>query len=96
MGILDEFRYISADKESAELLFINLSLRTGRKSTIVTTHLSLDRWGEVFHDPVMTAEITDRITYKSYVVNISGNSFRLKEIKNVCIKGELDWCFLQK
>lgn len=77
--ILDEFGYISSDKEGAELLFTNLSLRTGRKSTIVTTNLSFDRWGEVFMDPVMTAAMTDRLTYKSYMINMNGNSFRLKE-----------------
>lgn len=63
--ILDEFGYISSDKEGAELLFTNLSIRTGRKSTIITTNLSFDRWGEVFTDPVMAAAMTDRITYKS-------------------------------
>lgn len=79
--ILDEFGYISSDKEGAELLFTNLSLRTGRKSTIVTTNLSFDRWGEVFIDPVMTAAMTDRLAYKSFMVNMNGNSYRLKETK---------------
>lgn len=74
--ILDEFGYISSDKEGAELLFTNLSLRTGRKSTIITTNLSFDRWGEVFIDPVMTAAMTDRLAYKSYLVNMNGNSYR--------------------
>jgi DNA replication protein DnaC len=77
--ILDEFGYISSDKEGAELLFTNLSLRTGRKSTMVTTNLSFDRWGEVFIDPVMTAAMTDRLAHKSYLVNMNGNSYRLKE-----------------
>lgn len=44
--ILDEFGYISSDKEGAELLFTNLSIRTGRKSTIITTNLLFDRWGK--------------------------------------------------
>ena len=58
--ILDEFGYISADKEGAELLFTHISLRAGQKSTIITTNLSFDRWGEIFGDPVMTAAMTDR------------------------------------
>ena len=41
--ILDEFGYISSDKEGAELLFTNLSIRTGRKSTIITTNLSFGK-----------------------------------------------------
>ncbi|GAA0075859.1 hypothetical protein UT300005_02370 [Clostridium sp. CTA-5] len=67
--ILDEFGYISSDKEGAELLFTNLSIRTGRKSTIVTTNLSFDRWGQVFTYPVMTAAMADRLTYKLYMVD---------------------------
>ena len=77
--ICDEFGYISFDKEGAELLFTNLSLRAGRKATIITTNLSFDRWQELFGDPVLTAAMVDRLTYKAYIVNMTGNSYRLKE-----------------
>ena len=36
--ICDEFGYVSFDKEGSELLFNHLSLRAGRKSTIITTN----------------------------------------------------------
>lgn len=78
---MDEFGYISVDKDGAELLFTHISLRADQKSTIITTNLSFDRWGEIFSDPVMTAEMTDRLTYKSYVFNMNGNSYRVKETK---------------
>lgn len=77
--ICDEFGYISFDKEGAELLFTNLSLRAGRKATIVTTNLSFDRWQELFGDPVLTAAMVDRLTHKASIVNMTGNSYRLKE-----------------
>lgn len=79
--ICDEFGYISFDREGAELLFSNLSLRAGRKSIIITTNLSFDRWDEVFHDTVLTAALIDRLTYKSYMINMTGESYRLKETK---------------
>jgi len=79
--IADELGYISFDKEGAELLFTHLSMRTGRKSTIITTNLSFDRWEEIFQDPVMTAAMVDRLTHKSYLVNMNGNSYRYKETK---------------
>ncbi|MEG3007582.1 MAG: IS21-like element helper ATPase IstB [Oscillospiraceae bacterium] len=79
--ILDEFGYISSDKEGAELLFTNISIRTGIKSTILTTNLSFDRWNEILGDPVMTAALTDRLTHKSFIINMNGNSYRLKETK---------------
>jgi len=77
--IADELGYISFDKEGSELLFTHLSLRAGRKSTIITSNLSFERWEEIFKDPVMTAAMVDRLTHKSYVINMVGNSYRLKE-----------------
>jgi DNA replication protein DnaC len=77
--ICDEFGYISFDKEGAELLFTNLSLRASHKATIVTTNLSFDRWQELFGDPVLTAAMVDRLTHKAYIVNMTGDSYRLKE-----------------
>lgn len=77
--IADELGYISFDKEGSELLFTHLSLRAGRKSTIVTSNLSFERWEEIFKDPVMTAAMVDRLTHKSYVINMVGQSYRLKE-----------------
>jgi DNA replication protein DnaC len=79
--IADELGYISYDKEGSELLFSHLSLRAGRKSTIVTTNLSFERWDEIFKDPIMTAAMIDRLTHKAYIVNMNGNSYRLKETK---------------
>ena len=77
--IADEMGYISFDKEGSELLFTNLSLRAGRKSTIITTNLSFERWDEIFQDPVITAAMIDRLTHKAYIVNMNGNSYRFKE-----------------
>lgn len=79
--IADELGYISFDKEGSELLFTHLSLRAGRKSTIVTTNLSFERWDEIFLDSVMTAAMIDRLTHKSYMLNMNGSSYRLKETK---------------
>ena len=79
--ILDELGYISFDKEGAQLLFNMLSLRAGRKSTIITTNLPFTRWNEIFNDPILTAAMVDRLTHKSYLVNMNGESYRIKETK---------------
>ena len=80
--VADELGYISFDKEGSELLFSFLSLRAERKSTIITSNLSFDKWSEVFKDPVLTAAMIDRLTHKSYVINMNGNSYRMKETKD--------------
>lgn len=84
--ICDEFGYVSFDKNGAELLFNHLSLRAGRKSTIITTNLSFDRWEEIFGDAVLTAALVDRLTHKAHLVNMNGESYRLKETKNLLAK----------
>lgn len=79
--IIDELGYISFDKEGAELLFTHLSLRAGRASTIITSNLSFDRWEEVFHDPVLTSALTDRLTHRAHIINMVGSSYRILETK---------------
>lgn len=45
--ICDEFGYVSCDKEAGELLFNHISLRADGQSTILTTNLAFERWGEI-------------------------------------------------
>jgi len=77
--IADELGYISFDKEGSELLFTNLSLRASRKSIIITTNLSFDRWEEIFGDPVITSAMVDRLTHKAHIIDMTGDSYRLRE-----------------
>ena len=84
--ICDEFGYISFDKNAAELLFTHLSLRAGRKSTIITTNLGFDRWTEIFGDQVLTAAMVDRLTHKAIIINMNGQSFRVKESQKLALK----------
>lgn len=79
--ICDEFGYVSFDKKGAEMLFNHLSLRTSRKATIITTNLMFDRWDEIFGDPILTAALVDRLTHKSFLINMNGESYRMKETK---------------
>lgn len=84
--ICDEFGYVSFDKNGAELLFNHLSLRAGRKSTIITTNLGFDRWDEIFGDAVLTAALVDRLTHKAFLINMNGDSYRLRETKEMIEK----------
>ena len=84
--ICDEFGYVSFDKNGAELLFNHLSLRAGRKSTIITTNLGFERWDEIFGDAVLTAALVDRLTHKAFLINMNGDSYRLRETKEMIEK----------
>lgn len=77
--ILDELGYITFDKSMSELLFNLLCTRNQNKSLIITTNLSFNRWSEVFGDEILTAAMVDRLVHCSHVINIQGQSYRLKE-----------------
>lgn len=77
--IIDELGYISFDKEGSELLFSHLSLRAERKSTIITTNLKFNKWHEIFKDPLMTTAMVDRLTHKSFLIDMDGDSYRMYE-----------------
>lgn len=77
--ILDELGYISFDKEGKEILFNLISSRSGRGSVIITTNLVFDKWQEIFSDPVLTSAIVDRLACKAHVLDMSGDSYRIKE-----------------
>ena len=81
--ICDEFGYVSFDKEAAEILFTHLSLRAGRKSTIITTNLAFDRWKEIFADEILTAAMVDRLTHRAILINMNGQSYRIKETQKL-------------
>jgi len=81
--ICDEFGYVSFNKDAAEILFTHLSLRAGRKSTIITTNLAFDRWKEIFGDEILTAAMVDRLTHRAILINMNGNSYRIKETKKL-------------
>ena len=77
--IADELGYVSFDREGADLLFTNLSLRASRRSTIITSNLTFERWDEVFGDAAITSAIVDRLTYKAILFDMEGESYRFRE-----------------
>jgi DNA replication protein DnaC len=88
MVICDEFGYVSCDKEGGELLFNHLSLRAGKKTTIITTNLAFSRWGEIVKDKILVAAMVDRLTHKAYLINMNGQSYRVKETQKMLLPDE--------
>jgi len=50
---------------------------------IITTNLTFDRWSEIFGDPVLTVALVDRMTHKAYLINMNGDSYRVRETKEI-------------
>lgn len=76
--ILDELSYLSFNRHQSELLFKVISDRTEKSSTIVTTNLPFSKWTELFENTTMVAALIDRLTFRSHVLDMNGESYRLK------------------
>lgn len=86
MVICDEFGYVSCDKPGAEMLFNHLSLRTDKKTTVITTNLAFNRWDEIIADKVLVTAMVDRLTHKAILLNMTGKSYRMKETQEMINK----------
>jgi DNA replication protein DnaC len=76
--IIDEIGYLPIDREDAKLFFQLIDLRYEKKSTILTTNVSFKQWDEVFQDTKIANAILDRVLHHASVVNIIGDSYRIK------------------
>ena len=84
--IVDELGYVSFDKQGCEILFNLLSNRNDTGSMIITTNLAFEQWEEVFHDTNLTGALVDRLTHKAHILDMSGESYRLKETRQLLRK----------
>ena len=79
--VIDEVGYLMLDNLQASLLFQAICNRYERgQAIILTSNKAFSEWGSVFAgDPIMASAALDRLLHRSTVVNIRGESFRLKE-----------------
>ncbi len=77
--IVDEFGIWPYDRESATAFFTLVSARYERGSIILTSNKGFGEWGELLGDTVIASAILDRLLHHSHVLNIRGESYRLKD-----------------
>ncbi|MBC7083757.1 MAG: ATP-binding protein [Firmicutes bacterium] len=79
--VIDELGYLTMDSLEATLFFQLISARYTRGSIVLTSNKSFGDWGQIFGDTVIATAILDRLLHHSVVVNIRGESYRLREKK---------------
>jgi len=80
--IIDELGFVPLSKTGAELLFEIISQRYERGSIIITSNLPFDEWTEVFGSERLTGAILDRLTHHVHILEMNGESFRLRQSRN--------------
>ncbi len=87
--IIDEVGYLPIDIEGANLLFQLINKRYEKHTTIITTNKPFGQWGELFGDNMIANAILDRLVHHSHIINITGKSYRTK---NLIVDSENDNC----
>ena len=76
--VVDEIGYLPISRTGAMLFFQLMSRRYERAATVLTSNKSFEEWGEIFGDEVMASALIDRLVHHCHIVNIRGNSYRMK------------------
>jgi DNA replication protein DnaC len=76
--VVDEIGYLPISRTGARLFFQLMSRRYERASTVLTSNKSFEEWGEIFGDEVMAAARIDRLQHHCHIVNVRGNSYRMR------------------
>ena len=77
--IIDELGFVPLSKTGAELLFEVFSQRYERGSVLATSNLPFDEWTEIFGSERLTGALLDRLTHHVHILEMNGESFRLKQ-----------------
>jgi DNA replication protein DnaC len=77
--IIDEVGYMQLNRQEAELLFRLVSERYEHGSIILTSNKYFSDWGELLNDTVIATALLDRLLHHSHVINIRGQTYRLKD-----------------
>jgi DNA replication protein DnaC len=77
--VVDEIGYLPISHTGAVLFFQLMNRRYERASTVLTSNKGFEQWGEVLGDDVMAAALIDRVLHHCHLVNIRGNSYRMRE-----------------
>ena len=81
--IIDEIGYLPMDIQGGNLFFQLIAKRYEKNSTVFTSNKAFSSWNEVFSDITIASAILDRILHHCQVISIKGESYRLKERKEM-------------
>jgi DNA replication protein DnaC len=77
--VVDEIGYLPVSRDGGVLFFQLINARYEHASTVLTSNKGFEEWGEILGDEVMAGALIDRLMHHCHVVNIRGNSYRMRE-----------------
>jgi DNA replication protein DnaC len=77
--VIDELGYLPLPAEAASALFQVINQRYLKTSIVLTTNRPITSWGEILGDTTVAAALLDRLLHRSVVLDITGESYRLRD-----------------
>ncbi len=77
--VIDELGYLPLPAEAASALFQVISQRYLKTSIVLTTNRGVGAWGDILGDTTVAAAMLDRLLHRSVVLNLDGDSYRLRD-----------------
>jgi DNA replication protein DnaC len=77
--VIDELGYLPLPAEAASALFQVVNQRYLKTSIVLTTNRPITSWGEILGDTTVAAALLDRLLHRSVVLDITGESYRLRD-----------------
>ena len=78
--VVDEIGYLPFGRDEANLFFNVIAKRYERGSMVLTSNLPFTQWSSAFaDDQTLTAAMLDLLLHHAHIVQISGDSYRLKD-----------------
>lgn len=81
--IIDDLMFMAMDQREANLFFHLINELYNQASIILTSNKGPSEWGELLGDPAITAAILDRIIHRAEVIQLGGDSQRLKNRRTI-------------
>jgi DNA replication protein DnaC len=78
---VDELGYVPLSPLALSCCSRSSASATNNGSIIVTSNLPFDEWTSVFASERLTGALLDRLTHHVHILEMNGDSFRLKDSK---------------
>jgi DNA replication protein DnaC len=85
--IIDEVGFEPMTRQEASLFFRLVAHRYQRGSILITTNKGIREWPEILAgDEVLATAILDRLLHNSYVLDVKGRSYRLRDLERAVLQ----------
>ena len=81
--VIDDIMLFPVEKKQAVALFNFINQTYENTSFIITTNKMPADWAKMLDDEILATALLDRFLYKCEIINLAGNSYRMKNRKTI-------------